>query len=375
MGLGISKQNRSSMAKPQRISPRRRRRERRRTPPGTAPGTIQVDPNALPTSLRLMAFNDRQIAESELSSPQELNKFLGKWSTIWIDVTGLGNGETIRAIGELLGLHPLALEDVVNVHQRAKLDTYEGYLFAVARMVDSVDSMQTEQISFFVRHGLIISFQERPGDCWNPVRNRLRQGSSKIRSFGSDYLFYALLDAIVDSYFPIIESISDDVDALDAAITQGSAHHQMHSIHELRGHLLTLRRAIRPHREMLNELIRDDHPMISPDSMLFFRDCYDHVTQLIDLVDTYREMTSDVRDFYLSSISNRMNEIMKVLTIMSTIFIPLSFIAGVYGMNFDTRFPLNMPELNWWFGYPFALGLMTITAAGLLFYFRRRGWL
>ncbi len=251
------------MAKNERVTPRRRRRDRRRNAPGTAPGTIHVDPNAMQTTIRVMAFDEQQITETEAVSPSDLPKYLGRWPNVWIDVTGLGGADVIRQLGEILNLHPLALEDVVNVHQRSKLDTYREYLFIVARMVDAIESLQTEQISFFVRKGLLVSFQERPGDCWNPVRNRLRQSSGKFRSFGSDYLLYALLDAIIDSYFPVVESLSDQVDSLDAAITQGSDVHQMQQIHEIRGHLLAIRRAIRPHREMLNELIRDEHPMIS----------------------------------------------------------------------------------------------------------------
>ena len=362
---------------PRRVHPRRRKTEkRRRSAPGTAPGTIQVDPNAQQTTIRLIAFDGEQLKEQEISSVAQLTQFVGKGYTVWIDVTGLGSGETIRSLGEFLGLHPLALEDVVNVHQRAKLDTFRDTLFIVARMIDDSTSITSEQISFFLKEGLLVTFQERPGDCWDPVRERLRQSRGRIRNLGADYLLYALIDAIVDSYFPVVDIISEHVDALDEEITAAVNPRQIQSVHEIRGQLLSLRRAIRPHREMINELIRDDHPMISGETRVFFRDCYDHVVQVIDLVDTYRELTADLRDFYLSSISNHMNEIMKVLTIMSTIFIPLSFIAGVYGMNFhDDVSPWNMPELSWMYGYPFAWCVMLAVAGGLLFFFRRKRWI
>ena len=359
-------------SRPNRDHKRPRKSQRRRGAPGSAPGTIQVDPNAPKTVIRVIAFDGSQLVEEELNSSAQLSRYLSKWPTIWIDVIGLGSAETIHGIGELLGLHPLAMEDVVNVHQRAKVDSFRDYLFVVARMMDGVDTHTTEQISFFLKNGVLLSFQERPGDCWEPVRNRLRQSRGRIRSLGADYLLYALLDAIVDSYFPVTDLISDQVDSLDEEITVKTQPKQIHEIHRLRSQLLYVRRALRPHREMVNELVRDDYTLITSESRIFFRDCYDHVIQLLDIVDTYREFTADLRDCYLSSVSNHMNEIMKVLTIMSSIFIPLSFIAGVYGMNFNRDVSaMNMPELDWYYGYPFSLSLMLATAIGLIFFFRR----
>lgn len=357
-------------------SARKRLARRRKSVPGLAPGTIHIDPQSPPTTIRIIAFDGMQFVEESLTSHTQLVHYLGRWPTLWIDVTGLGTGDAIQGIGEILGLHPLALEDVVNVHQRAKVDGFRDYLFVVARMMEGADLQHTEQISFFLKSGLLVSFQERPGDCWDPVRQRLRQSRGRIRSLGADYLLYTLLDAIIDSYFPAMDAVTERVDALDDAIANAPEASQIHAIHDLRGQLLMIRRALRPHREMVNELIRDEHPMISAESRIFFRDCYDHVIQLVDLIDTGRELTADLRDCYLSTMSNRMNEIMKVLTIMSSIFIPLSFIAGVYGMNFhDELSPFNMPELAWFYGYPFALGLMVVTAVVLLFYFWRQRWI
>ena len=334
-----------------------------------------VDPFAKPTIIRVMAFNGAEFLEKEISSVDEIRAIRVAYRSVWIDVTGLGSEDKLKSLSQYLGLHPLAMEDVVNVHQRSKVDEFDDCTFVVARMVDGDDALHTEQLSFFLTGHLLLSFQERPGDCWEPLRLRIRTRKGKIRDSGADYLLYALLDAVVDSYFPVMERLSEQVDLVEAEIIEGLDPAQMRKIHHLRGQLLALRRCIRPHREMINELIRDARPHISPETRVHLRDCYDHVVQVIDAVDTYRELTSDMRDFYLSSVSNSMNEVMKVLTIISTIFIPLSFIAGVYGMNFSDDSPWNMPELKWYFGYPFSLAVMGSVAFGLLIYFRGRKWL
>jgi len=362
------------MAKKRNGKPRRNA-WRRRSKPGDAPGQINVDPSANPTSIRVIGFGDGAVFEREIKEVGEIRTLMAQAPKIWIDVIGLGSEPTLRALGELLELHPLALEDVVNVHQRAKVDDFENSIFIIARMIDIEDSTSTEQLSFFLKDNILISCQERPGDCWDPLRQRIRQQRSNIVNSGVDYLLHSLLDAVIDSYFPAIDKIVEQVDALELEIIESVEPHQMQRVHELRGQLLAIRRAIRPHREMVNELIRDPKPTISPETRVHLRDCYDHVIQVIDTVDTYRELTSDLRDFYLSSVSNNMNEVMKVLTIISTIFIPLSFIAGVYGMNFSNNSPWNMPELYWQYGYLFALGLMALVAGALLVYFRRRRWI
>jgi len=353
----------------------KKRIKRRPTTPGTAPGTISQDPNAAATSIRVISFSNTAFIEREIEQPSEIIEIIRQFPATWIDVTGLSNVDKIRSLGELLGLHPLALEDVVNVHQRAKVDVFDSSLFVVARMIDGDDASVSEQISFFLLSGVLISFQERHGDCWEPVRNRIRQRRGKINALGPDYLLYALLDSIVDSYFPVMDHLSDSVDTLEDQITISAKPEQMRQVHLLRGQLLSLRRSIRPHREMINELSHDGSDLISSDTHVFLRDCHDHVVQVIDAVDTYRELTSDLRDYYLSMVSNSMNEVMKLLTIISTIFIPLSFVAGVYGMNFDTKSPWNMPELGWKYGYPFALALMLMIGMFLLWVFRRRRWL
>ncbi len=348
---------------------------RHRSRPGTPAGTIQVDPQADRSSIRAIAYSPHDLVELVDLPVSAVASLLQKWPVVWLDVTGLGSSEILQELGQTLQLHPLALEDVINLHQRAKFDPYDDNLFLVARMCNPGESTQTEQISFFVKPGLVLSFQERPGDCWNPLRERLRFAKGRLRHQGPDYLLHALLDAIIDSYYPIVDKISDDLDQLDAEIAAGQRHDQMQRIHDTRGNLLALRRALRPHREMVNDLTRKDSPILTDGSKVFFRDCYDHVIQLIELVDTYRELAGDIRDFYMSATSNRLNEVMKVLTMFSTLFMPLSFIAGVYGMNFDTDSPWNMPELGWRHGYLFAWSLMVSTAAAMLWLFRKRTWL
>jgi magnesium transporter len=349
---------------------------KRRSSPGAAPGTLVIDPNAHETSIRVLAFDCQNVREQAIGHVSEINGYLGKFRNLWIDVTGLGSERVLRDLAELLKLHPLSMEDVVNVHQRAKLDRFENHLFVVARMIDGDDARDSEQLSFFVLNGILISFQERPGDCWEPLRQRIRSKHGKAVNSGVDYLLYALLDSVIDSYFPFMEKISDKVDVLEEDIAAQLSPSQLRMIHDLRGQLLALRRSLRPHRELINELIRDSSDRFSEEARVHLRDCYDHVTQLLDAADTYRELTADLRDYYMSTMNNNMSQVMKLLTIISTIFIPLSFIAGVYGMNFDGEVsPWNMPELKWYFGYPFALAIMLTVSLGLLFVFWRKRWI
>ncbi|MEI7460725.1 MAG: magnesium/cobalt transporter CorA [Pirellula sp.] len=353
---------------------KRSQNPKHRSAPGSAV-SMNVDPNASPTTIRVIAFNGAELLEKEIQDIDEIRAIRAAYRSVWIDVTGLGSEEKLSGIAQLLQLHPLAMEDVVNVHQRSKVDEFPDSTFVVARMIDGNDALQTEQLSFFLMHQVLISFQERPGDCWEPLRQRIRTHRGKICDSGVDYLLYALLDAVIDSYFPAMEKLAEQVDTVESEIIENLNPDQMQRIHHLRGQLLSLRRSIRPHREMINELVRDSLPHISSETRVHLRDCYDHVMQVVDAVDTYRELTSDMRDFYLSSVSNSMNEVMKVLTIISTIFIPLSFVAGVYGMNFSDQSPWNMPELRWYLGYPFALALMGVVAFGLLVFFRKKRWL
>lgn len=354
---------------------RNRQLEKRRATPGTPPGSIIIDPQAPPTEIRVIAYSGRLVHEQQINNVSEILDLKSRYETVWVDVTGLGSADRLQQLASTLKLHALAMEDVINVHQRAKVDSYDDDLFVVARMPDVNPQHESEQLSFFLLDNVLISFQERPDDCWELVRQRLREKRGRAFESKADYLLYVLLDAVIDTYFPAMEEISEFVEQLDERIANDRSSEQLHEIHSLRQRLLSIRRLIRPHRELFNELLRDGSKRILPETQIHFRDTYDHVVQLIDSIDTYRELTSDLRDFYLSSLNNNMNEVMKVLTIISTIFIPLSFIAGVYGMNFADNSPWNMPELKWYFGYPFALGLMAVVAAGLVYFFRTRNWM
>lgn len=354
------------------------RRFRRQTRPGDAPGTLVAPPDSPKPELTVFAYSADQLVEKTIAGVDELAPLRQRFPVVWLNVDGFGDTAVLQRIADLFGLHPLAMEDVVHVDQRAKVDDYDGTLFTVVRMVSFPgDELETEQLSLFLGKDFVITFQERPGgDSLSPVRERLRRSSGKIRRAGPDYLLYALVDAVIDGYFPVVERFGDKLDDLDSAVDDPKNRRTMTAIHAVRSGLLQLRRAAWPHREALQNLQRDTHALISDDTRVYLRDCYDHVIQIMDVLETYREMGSDMRDLYLTAVGNRTNEIMRVLTIMSTIFIPLSFIASVYGMNFNTeRSRFNMPELNWIYGYPFALTVMAATALGLVGYFLRKGWL
>jgi magnesium transporter len=363
------------MVRKNRRHKQHRPRIKRQTGPGATPGTVQVAPDSHPSAIHLMAYSPTQCVERSIRRVEELDQFIGHFPICWVNVDGLGDENLIRQLGDRFRLHALALEDVVNVHQLAKVEPYEDYLFVVARTVEHTPAFRPEQISLFVGSNYLLSFQEWPGDCFDPIRERVRKNSGRIRNAATDYLMHALVDAIIDSYFPLVDRAADRLDELEQMVDLQQMAEALSGIHDVRNELLLLRRYIRPHRDAINELIRDEHPLIRQETRVFLRDVYDHTMQLIDLLEIYREMCGDLRDFYVSLNSNRLNEVMKVLTIIATIFIPLSFVTGLYGMNFDTRFPLNMPELRWRYGYPFALGMMAGIAAGLLAFFWRRGWL
>jgi len=349
---------------------------RRRTPPGSAPGTLVADPAAEQPRVTVIAYGADGVQEGTLDSLAELERLELTAAVTWINIDGLGDARFIEALGQRFGLHPLALEDVLGVHQRPKAEVYDEQLFVVTRMPEVRDTLVTEQIALFVGDGWLLSFQERAGDCLEPVRQRLRGGRGKIRSNGPDYLLYALVDAITDAYFPVLERYGERLEQLEDEVLADPGPRVVARIHELKHDLLTLRRVVWPMRELLNTLIRGDSPRIHAQTGIYLRDCYDHVIQLMDIVETYREIASGLIDIHLSSQTARMNEIMKVLTIIATIFIPLGTIAGIYGMNFDPEVsPWNMPELGWRYGYPFALGIMLSMATGLLVWFWRRGWL
>ncbi|MDF1524995.1 MAG: magnesium/cobalt transporter CorA [bacterium] len=349
---------------------------RRQTLPGAVPGTLEVDPGAPFSKIHIIGCSPEEMEEKEIAESTELSAFMKAWPLTWVNVDGLGDSATLLELAEIFQIHKLALEDVVHVHQRSKVDVYDNNLFVVARMASVLNgALETEQLSIFLGDGFIVTFQEREGDCLDPVRDRIRKGKGRIRRSGADYLAYAILDAVIDGWFPVLEDYGEKLEALEDSILEKPDSQTVSSIHRVKRDLLEIRRTVWPTRETVNSLMRETD-FIQPETNLYLRDCYDHVIQIIDMVESYRDMASGLMEFYLSSVSNRMNEIMKVLTIIATIFIPLTFFAGIYGMNFNPdASPWNMPELNWKYGYLFFWAIIAVLGVTMLLFFRRMGWL
>lgn len=348
----------------------------RRAAPGAAPGTLRIDPEAPQPFVRVLAYGTDGFVEQQIDDLGTLPALRDSWPVLWVNVDGLGSEAKLRQLAGQFGLHRLALEDVVSSGQRPKVEPYEQSLFLVARMPHAGPLHGTEQLSLFVGEGFVLSFQERRGDFFDPVRERIRHGRGLIRAGGADYLVYALLDAVVDAYFPLVEAIGEEIEQLEVEVLESAKADAVERIHAVKRRLLALRRTIGPHREALNSLIRDSGELIRPETAVYLRDCYDHLLRLTERVEIYREQTADLMATHLSVVSNRMNEVMRVLTVIASIFIPLTFLAGIYGMNFNPEAsPMNMPELNWRWGYPAFWVAIVALGGGLVIFFRRRGWL
>lgn len=339
--------------------------------PGMTPGTLVIDPSWPKPIIQVMAYGPDQYLEKRLNDVRELDGLIDKYRVLWINVDGLGDESVIRYLGQLFKLHPLALEDVVSLRQRSKVDDYETNLYTAMKMLSLQDGkLFPEQISFFLGSNFVLTFQEVEGDCLDPVRERIRKKGGMVCNMNADYLLYSLIDAIIDAYFPVLEAYDTKLDDMEEVILQRPDASSVALLFEVKRDLMTLRRTLWPVREMAGALVHSTSPLISPAIRVYLRDCQDHTVRLLDLAETCRELDSSLMDFYLSIISNRMNEIMKVLTIIATIFIPLTFIAGVYGMNFG-----NMPELHTRYGYFIVLGIMAILGLGMFAWFIHKGWL
>jgi magnesium transporter len=347
----------------------------RSTEPGDSPGTLVPRADAQPPRLAYLRYGPGlPLLESADTDLATLRGLAGGPGILWLDIEGLGDGALLEAVGALFGLHPLALADVVNVPQRPKAEVYGEQVFIVARMPAAALPLDSEQVSLFLGPNFVITFGEKEGDVFGPVRQRIRDGRPGLLEGGADYLAYSLIDAIVDAYFPLLESYGEFLEDLEEEILMRPRQELVPRLHHLKRDLLNLRRYVWPLRELLAALHRDEIPRIAPATRLYLRDSHDHAVQVMELLESYRDMASSLMDLYLSSVSHRLNEVMKVLTIIATLFMPLSFIAGVYGMNFDRGHPWNMPELGWRLGYLFALGLMAAVALVMLTYFWRKGW-
>ncbi len=358
--------------------------------PGTPPGTIREHTGPR-EAVRLRRF--RYSKEScEEDQPADVETALAgreRAAVTWIDVVGLGDTSLLRRLGERLDLHPLTLEDVVNTWQRPKVESYDNYLFVVMRIqwlakaasATSADdgertTLESEQISLFIGADWVVTIQEVDCEALHPVRERVASGVGRIRRLGADYLGYAIIDALVDNYFPVLERYGDRLEQLETRLLDNPNPSVLASLHDLKKDLLQLRRTAWPQREVLNSLSRSETTLIGAETRLFVRDGYDHAVQILDIVESYRDVANGLTDLYLSSLSHRTNEVMRLLTVISSIFIPLTFIAGIYGMNFDPgSSPFNMPELGWFWGYPSVIAAMVLIGGGMAAYFKRKGWL
>ncbi|MDQ2697100.1 MAG: magnesium/cobalt transporter CorA [Pseudomonadota bacterium] len=348
--------------------------------PGTAPGTLVEHREAQPLPLRISVIDYTAASYEERADiePPECRPYLERPTTTWIHVQGHPDPQTLEKLAGYFSLHPLALEDVINYGQRPKVELYdEQYFVTLSLPVLDEDRAQAEQVSLFMGEHYLVSFHAGRQDPFEPVRKRLRRPGSRIRQRNADYLLYALIDRVIDQGFPVLEQFGEAIEALETELLDQPDQDTLGCIHQLRRDLLLQRRLLWPEREVINQLLRDEHGLVRDETKLYLRDCYDHSMQIMDLLETYREMTTGMLDVYLSSTSHRLNEIMRVLTMISTVFIPLTFIVGVYGMNFgrESPSPWAMPELDWPYSYPLVWLAMVAIAVGMLVFFRRRRWL
>jgi magnesium transporter len=348
-----------------------RRQRVARLKPGTPPGTLLVAGTPTPARISVLAYNREGATERRDVSVDDAVAAVAPGGVLWINIDGLGDTDTLTRLGERFGLHQLALEDVLNVGQRPKVERYDKHMFVVMHTMRIAEGeVAEEQVSVFFGTGWLITFQERPdGDCFGAVRDAIRQGRGRVRDAGADYLAYLLMDSVVDAYFPVIEQFGERIQHLESAAIDDPNEVVLVQMQRVRHQLLTLRRAVWPMREEVVVLQRDESQLITAETRLFLRDVYDHAVQALEIVESLRETAVSVMEVYLSVQNQRLNEIMRVLTVIATIFIPLTTIASIYGMNFK-----HMPELEWRYGYAWALGLMLASAVGMITYFKRRGW-
>ncbi|MGI8891029.1 MAG: magnesium/cobalt transporter CorA [Chthoniobacterales bacterium] len=349
--------------------------KKRHVVPGEAPGLLRLPKGVQsePPIITMIEYGPDSIEERKNVSCDEVLPHLNNDLVTWINIDGLGDLSILRILGERFNLHPLALEDVLDTSQRPKVEQYDDYLFIITKMIylDKDNEIGAEQVSMFLCKTFLITLQEEPDrDVFEPVRARIRSGKGRIRKAGADYLAYALLDSIIDHYYPVLESIGTEIDTIEDELIDNPIKRPVGSLHEHKRTLTQIRRMVWPLRDVTNLLLHEEPGMIRPETKVYLRDCYDHSVQLMDLVESYRDVLSGLTEVHISSIGMRTNEIMRTLTVISAIFIPLTFIAGVYGMNFQ-----HMPELAKPWGYFACLALMALIAVGQLIYFKKRRWL
>jgi magnesium transporter len=343
---------------------------------GLPPGTlIHIgEERAEEPKITVIDYDEANVQGREVKAVEECFSFRDKPSVTWINVEGVHRVEVVEKLGHCFGLHPLVLEDILNTDQRPKMEIYGGYVYIVLKMLcgnDSNRSVEAEQVSLILGSNFVISFQEGiEGDVFNPVRERIRSGKGLIRKMGSDFLAYSLIDTMVDNYFLILENLGERIELLEEELVARPTTATLQEIQKIKYQMVFVRRAVWPLREVIGGLGRRESPLIKETTEIYLRDVYDHTVQVMDTIETYREMLSGMLDIYLSSVSNRLNSVMKVLTIIATIFMPLTFIAGIYGMNFK-----YMPELEWPWGYPAVWLLFVVIGVSMLIYFKKKKWL
>ncbi len=344
----------------------------RKPPVGAAPGTLVMDPEALSSVVRVFSYDEDTLEENESVGVEEIGELRTVGRKLWVDVQGLGDERLMRQLAESFSIHPLALEDVVHVRVRPKAEPYEQNLLIVTRMLRQGhgDPLDVEQVSLLIGRDYVLTFQETYGDVLDPVRRRLKVQNSRIRSHSSDYLGYVILDTIIDAYYPLVERVGDRLEILEERVLSEASPETLRELNSMKTLLMKLKRAIVPQREAVNTLVLDDHELLSENVRIHLRDTQDHIVQLAEGVEQARELVNGLMNIYLTVVSNRMNEVMKTLTIVASIFVPLTFMAGIYGMNFA-----NMPELEVSWAYPTLLGAMTLVAIGMVAYFWRKGWI
>jgi magnesium transporter len=345
-------------------------------PAGTSPGTVIYigEDRVEPVKISFISYDQHSAAGPEVVQSNDVAPPVeGQNGIIWYTIDGVHDPEVLHLVGERFGLHSLVLEDIANTKQRPKIEEFDDYIFVAMKMItfdEKEKLLASEHVSLIIGKGYVLSFLENEGDVFEPVRQRIASGKGRIRKMSSDYLAYALMDAIVDNYFTVLEDIGDQIDEVEEEVVDAPTVNTLRTVHMLKRELIFLRRSVWPMREVVNTLLRDETELIRDETLIYLRDLYDHTIHVIDTVETLRDIVAGMLEVYLSSVSNKLNQVMKVLTVMSSIFIPLTFVAGVYGMNFK-----YMPELEWHYGYPAIMLGMLLVAVTLLATFRRKEWL
>lgn len=352
-----------------------RRLKKRSRKAGLPPGSLIHIGDRLTEKIKITVFDydEAHLQEKEIKTVGECRQFKDSPTVAWIQIEGIHDTQILEELGAVFGLHPLTLEDILNTDQRPKMEDFCEYIYIVLKTfynhADENNETTSEQISIILGPTFVISFQEKETDIFKPIRERIRAGKGRLRKSGADYLAYSLIDTIVDNYFTILEHLGEKIEIIEESLVKNPSTQTLQAIQHLKREMIFLRKSVWPLRETISSLERTECQLIQESTGLFLKDIYDHTIQVIDTIETFRDMLSGILDIYLSSISNRMNEIMKVLTIIATIFMPLTFLAGVYGMNFK-----YMPELEWHWGYFFILGIMITIAVSMLVYFRKKRW-